>query len=385
MKCLCCGGEAVNQSLIVDGLSFCHECRHFSYSLPANGDLRNYTPADVLRAIREISFQDSMYNISSISIVGDICVIDSRVLQLMSKIAESEYPLQKKIEEITEESSVFPIIDDIVNLYLVDSLSTEYIVRCYAYAAAKEVQYIEIDKILQERAKNGVVGMFVADSSAYMVGQVATLRWKVYLKWPTVKIEVDGKDVYYGNASEGCTDIIVTNDCLAKLTAIDRKTMAEIAIQYYEIKVARPIKILCFTADKQKVIETEKVMLKWDAENASSISISPDVGDVTGLRSVIVCPNKPTVYRLTARNELSVAEETVTICVQPLPIFDVEGAVSLANLKIPSVMDIDIPSIQPEYQKPIWKDMLLKPFVLTEKLFAIIDSYPNKIKELIKK
>ena len=152
MNCLCCGCETVKQSQTVDGLLFCHKCYRFSYLPSPKKHKKNHTPADILKAIREIAFPDSMYNASAIGIIGDICKIDPRILQLMSLIAESEYPLQGKIEALTEEIDIYRIVDDIAGLYLTDSLSTEYVVRCYAVAAERNVKYIDIQKRKKEEA-----------------------------------------------------------------------------------------------------------------------------------------------------------------------------------------------------------------------------------------
>jgi serine/threonine protein kinase len=67
-------------------------------------------------------------------------------------------------------------------------------------------------------------------------------------------------------------------------------------------KPAAPV-VAQFSADDTTVASASSVKLRWDVSNADTITISPDVGVVTGSTQVIKAPNSTTIYTITARNE----------------------------------------------------------------------------------
>ncbi len=75
--------------------------------------------------------------------------------------------------------------------------------------------------------------------------------------------------------------------------------------------------ISSFASSSATISAGDSVRLSWEVQRASSISISPDVGVVTGT-SVTVKPTKTTEYTLTAQNGagLTQARTTVTVVVQ---------------------------------------------------------------------
>ncbi len=63
----------------------------------------------------------------------------------------------------------------------------------------------------------------------------------------------------------------------------------------------------------------ETATLNWSISDATSVSISPDVGDVTGTWQVTVAPQVTTTYVLTASNSAGTVTRTRTITVIALP------------------------------------------------------------------
>lgn len=227
------------------------------------------------------------------------------------------------------------------------------------------------------------IGLYRASEESILVGQQTKLEWIVRNAQRTEVVTSDGTIV--GTGDDSSVSVSPTKNEKYQLRGYSKADLKIFVEQTIAVKIIEPVQIVDFKADKESIIETEKVELSWKVENATTVEISPSVGELKKKKKADVYPKSTTIYRLTARNELSMDEATVTIVVQQLPEFDIGEAISLADLQIPSVCDADIPSIQPEYQKPLWKEVLLKPFRLTEKLFTIIDSYPNKVKQLIKK
>lgn len=227
------------------------------------------------------------------------------------------------------------------------------------------------------------IGFYRTSAESILVGQQTKLEWIVRNAQRIEIVTLDGSIV--GTGEDGSVHVSPTKTERYRLRGYSKADPQIFVEQIIVIRVLEPVRIVDFRADKASIIETEKVELSWKVENATTVEISPSVGELKKQKKVDVYPKSTTIYRLTARNELSMDEATVTVVVQQLPKFDMGEAIPLADLQIPSVCDADIPSIQPESNNPLWKETLLKPFRLTEKLFTIIDSYPNKVKKLIKR
>ena len=227
------------------------------------------------------------------------------------------------------------------------------------------------------------IGFYRVSGDNVLYGQKARLEWIVRNALRTEVVASDGTIV--GEGEDGTVEVSPTKTTQYQLKGYSKDDPEIFVEQTIEVRVMEPVKILDFRVDKESIIETEKAVLSWKVENASSVEISPSVGELKKQKKINVYPTHTTIYRLTARNELSMDEASVTIAVQQLPKFDVGEAVSLAGLKVPSPCDVYIHSIKPEYHRPLWIDLLQKPFLLMEKIFTFIDSYPNKVKQLIKK
>lgn len=80
-----------------------------------------------------------------------------------------------------------------------------------------------------------------------------------------------------------------------------------------------PPAITSFTASSRTIESGDDVRLSWNVENADTLSISPDVGTVTG-SSVVAKPDETTTYTLTATNEDGSDQASVSVRVrEPAP------------------------------------------------------------------
>ncbi|HYO68913.1 MAG TPA: hypothetical protein VEU33_22825, partial [Archangium sp.] len=79
-----------------------------------------------------------------------------------------------------------------------------------------------------------------------------------------------------------------------------------------------PPKILAFTAAASTIHPGDGTALSWEETGATSLSIAPDVGTVTGT-SVTVSPATTTTYTLTATNAAGSVTATATVTVRPPP------------------------------------------------------------------
>lgn len=86
--------------------------------------------------------------------------------------------------------------------------------------------------------------------------------------------------------------------------------------------VLPPPKILYFEPSSELVMEDQQaIKLSWEVENAYSVSLDNEIGDVTNRTSVIVRPNKAvTNYKLTARGHSGIATKEVQLTMFPIPV-----------------------------------------------------------------
>lgn len=103
-----------------------------------------------------------------------------------------------------------------------------------------------------------------------------------------------------------------------------------------DIRVLSPVAIHGFYADKDVVVESDKVTLRWDVENADSIMIEPIMKDVTRLSSFQVSPARTTEYRLVASNMISRTEASLSVGVRTLPKIDINLGDTFAKMELPS-------------------------------------------------
>ena len=103
-----------------------------------------------------------------------------------------------------------------------------------------------------------------------------------------------------------------------------------------DIRVLSPVAIHGFYADKDVVVESDKVTLRWNVENADSIMIEPIMKDVTRLSSFQVSPARTTEYRLVASNMISRAEASLSVGVRTLPKIDINLGDTFAKMELPS-------------------------------------------------
>lgn len=89
--------------------------------------------------------------------------------------------------------------------------------------------------------------------------------------------------------------------------------------QDLQLEVLSDVCITLFEADKQEIMESIPVTLRWNVIGAKSIILYPNGIDVTGKESITVYPNRSTEYRLEVSNGVSVKSEILGVCVRTLP------------------------------------------------------------------
>ena len=71
--------------------------------------------------------------------------------------------------------------------------------------------------------------------------------------------------------------------------------------------------ISSFTAEPATINTTQSSTLQWNVTGATSVSISPGIGEASPIGTTVVSPTTTTTYNLTATNETGSVTATATV------------------------------------------------------------------------
>lgn len=176
------------------------------------------------------------------------------------------------------------------------------------------------------------ISTFSASCHEIRSGQETKLKWKVrHADKVIIKTNEEESDATYKSylkitPSKTTTYTIVDYSC-------DEAIFVE---QDITIKILAAVKINSFTANKDIVAEADKVTLRWDVENATSIIIHPMMRGVIKICHYEVSPSRTSEYKLIASNSLSQDETILSIGVRQLPKVDLQFEKLLPKIEIPT-------------------------------------------------
>ncbi|QDU56553.1 lamin tail domain-containing protein [Aeoliella mucimassa] len=96
-----------------------------------------------------------------------------------------------------------------------------------------------------------------------------------------------------------------------------------------------------FEANQSSIVSGETVVLTWNVTDATSLTITPDVGDVTNRSGTTVSPTETTTYVLIATNNEGTTSRAVTITVEPQRATPGAANATLADNAAPAIASID--------------------------------------------
>lgn len=176
--------------------------------------------------------------------------------------------------------------------------------------------------------------------------QEIKLKWSIrnfaraVLRYGSEEIDVTHKDYFKHRPDK---DITYTLVCFAE----DEQFYDE---QSIDVHVMLPVKINSFKADKDYVVESDKVVLTWNVENADRVTLFPLSREVSSLNRYEIAPSRTTEYRLEAVNMISKEEAVVTVGVRSLPKVDVKFADAISKIELPSC-NVDLSFISNSMEK----------------------------------
>ena len=150
-----------------------------------------------------------------------------------------------------------------------------------------------------------VIEFFIADPTTIQGGQSTTLQWRI--------ANADSATLMPGpgavNAKSGSLVVTPANTTTYTLTA---KNAISQAVGNVTVVVQNPVpKILVCTAVPMTINQGESATLYFDTVNATSVNISPGVGNVGLNGNVVVSPTANTTYTITASN--TVGSDTCSV------------------------------------------------------------------------
>lgn len=175
------------------------------------------------------------------------------------------------------------------------------------------------------------IRLFSASNMSIREGQEVKLKWDfrntVKAKLITSTEEIDVTNRTFIKVAPNATETyqLVCYSC-------DDRIFADQSLQ---ISVISPVFIRGFYADKDVIAESDKVILTWDVENATSIMLYPNMRDVSKQRRFEVSPSRTTEYRIVAMNNISQEEASVSVGVRQMPKMDLKFADSFSKIDMP--------------------------------------------------
>ncbi len=101
------------------------------------------------------------------------------------------------------------------------------------------------------------------------------------------------------------------------LTASNGITSLERSVSVTVTGSQSSIQIIEFTVTENEIEEGGSTSLSWRVENASNITISPDIGEVESVDSLLISPTVTTTYTITASDGDDSLQQTVLVTVYP--------------------------------------------------------------------
>lgn len=344
MRCEVCNHE-VNKNKSVPGLYFCSRCNCYGYTSPY-GRNKEYVEFPVLlKTMLAINPLSEIFALSTVALMDDLCNSDQSFSSILSELIISDFPLKKLIQETESDGEIEKIIEQICRGFLFDSLACEYLVRAFAYALGKCNKYNDINVILDLKRKNGIIALFEVSRNYVHPGDNVLIRWKINSLRPSIRVDLDGKEIARSGLSEGVVSCIINSDCVITLTAMDRWSNDD-AVEHIIVNTAKAPIIHEFKSNRTQIIEGDGIELSWDVENYERLILVPGNIDVSQNTSYKVFPKMSIEYVLIADNALGERTDArIIINVREVPKLSLPSSYSIKDIIIPSIKGISIPTL----------------------------------------
>ncbi|MEM7333085.1 MAG: hypothetical protein AAF490_13430, partial [Chloroflexota bacterium] len=154
------------------------------------------------------------------------------------------------------------------------------------------------------------ITFFEAPTNEIELGNSVTISWGYQNDVTAVTLEPSGTMLADGSGAV----VNPTETTTYKLTITNSYGTDTAEFTINVVEATDPPVINSFTVSEDRVPEGTSTTLSWDVEGvATTLSITPNIGDVTGLSSIEVSPTVDTTYTLTAVNSKGTVDEAVSI------------------------------------------------------------------------
>jgi hypothetical protein len=188
---------------------------------------------------------------------------------------------------------------------------------------------------------------FKSTQTHIKLGEQVVLLWNVSdANRVTVKCKNKEIDVTHKNDLE-VTPNNTTHYELIAYTVNDLHTTSK----KIKVVVVKPVQILSFKVNKERIFESYKILLEWQVTNATQVLLLPVQKDITGINEIELLPTQTTTYTLQASNEIFTEETNLSVYVHPLPV--------ISKISFPEMPAFNIPvpdlSFDTSYKQTIIK------------------------------
>lgn len=217
----------------------------------------------------------------------------------------------------------------------------------------KETQTIEVQSI-----KLPQITDFKATETHIKSGEKLVLSWNV-TDANRVTIKYDKKEIDISNKCD--LEVKPTNTTQYELVAYTTNDLYSIS-QKIIVEIVKPVQILYFQTSKERVVESDKILLTWRVTNAKKIVLLPLQKDVTKLNQIEILPTQTGEYSLQVSNEIFTEEKSISVYVHKLPEINKISLPEIPafNINLPNVsFDTTFKhSILKQMQKATWYNNL---------------------------
>lgn len=340
--CLLDSCRCLDQSMIIQGLSYCHRCRTFFY-VPISGTVtKHYSITSALTALFKLSGDSSFFFGSTcVGLVANLCGnrASSGKLRILQSLSDEDAAYQRNCLRNED----WPNIERALNNYAVNNSfnlhDTIEVFKAISSALGKRIPTDkETDIQFGPRNVNSLIASFEVSPTDVEPNGSVVVKWNVKaLQKCECKLWMN--DSSWNVSFIDSKKITITEDTAFSLSVIYDKKQIESKTLTVTLQHAAEIESF-LTNVPSPVMEGVKVQLCWRVTNATKITLvrktndyNPATMDVTHRMGIFnFIAQKTEIFELAASNRYGSDYQSLVVDVIAIPKFDISLIPQLTQL-----------------------------------------------------